>query len=205
TGHVFGYSGDGGPATGAELFRAMGMAISPAGNLVIGDSGNNRFRVAAAASGTFYGIKMTHGNIYGVAGNGRFGFSGDGTPAIRAKLLGDEQVMVDSAGNLLVTDNSRIRVIADRAGTFYGTAMKPGAIYTVAGNGQTAFSGDFGPATSAGMNPGGVALDPAGNLVIADRGNNRIRVVAESRGTFYGIKMTARDIYHGAGAHGRGR
>jgi len=204
TGHLFGYSGDGGPATGAELFRAMGVAVSPAGNLVIGDSGNNRFRVAAATSGTFYGIKMTHGNIYNVAGSGRFGFSGDGTLAIRAKLLGAEQVTVDSAGNLLIIDNSRIRVIAGRAGTFYGTAMKAGAIYTVAGNGQTAFSGDFGPATSAGMNPGGVALDPAGNLVIADRGNNRIRVVAESRGTFYGIKMTARDIYTVAGGNGPG-
>jgi len=204
TGHLFGYSGNGGPATSAELSDTTGVAVSPVRNLVIGDTGNDRLRVAATTSGTFYGIKMTHGNIYNVAGNGKFGFSGDGTLAIRAKLRVAAQVTVDSAGNLLIIDNFRIRVIAARAGTFYGTAMKAGAIYTVAGSGQTAFSGDFGPATSAGMNPFGVALDPAGNLVIADWGNNRIRVVAERRGTFYGIKMTAGDIYAVAGNGGAG-
>jgi DNA-binding beta-propeller fold protein YncE len=91
-------------------------------------------------------------------------------------------------------------VVAESTGTFYGQAMTAGDIYTVAGDGTSGYSGDGGPATSAELNtPSGVALDAAGNLVIADQGNSRIRVAAESTGTFYGLAMTAGDIYTVAG------
>jgi hypothetical protein len=175
------FSGDGGPATGAELNSPRRVTVDGAGNLVIADRGNNRIRVAAAATGTFYGIPMTAGNVYTVAGNGTYGFSGDGGPATAAELAGPGQTAVDAAGNLVIADggNDRVRVAAAASGTFYGVAMTAGNIYTVAGNGTGGFSGDGGPALSAELNrPQGVAVASAGGLLVADVGSNRIREVA---------------------------
>ena len=172
-----------------------------AGNLVIADSSNNRIRVVAAGTGTFYGQAMTAGDIYTIAGTGAKGFSGDGGPATGAKLSFPTGLTVDGAGNIVFADreNNRVRVVAERTGTFYGQAMTAGDIYTVAGTGTSGFSGDGGPATSAEVVPSGTTLDAAGNLVIADTFNNRVRVIAEHTGTFYGQAMTAGDIYTVAG------
>jgi hypothetical protein len=145
---------------------------------------------------------MTAGDIYTVAGNGTQGFSGDGGAATSAELNAPNDVVTDGAGNLVIADtlSNRIRVVAATTGTFYGRAMTAGDIYTVAGNGTAGFSGTGAPATSAELNePQGVTVDGSGNLVIADSMNNRVRVVAESTGTFYGIAMTAGDIYTVAG------
>jgi trimeric autotransporter adhesin len=196
-----GYGGDGGPATTAQVGDASGLAVDSSGNLVIADSVNCRIRVVAHSTGTFYGQAMTAGDIYTVAGNGTFGFSGDGGPATAAKLGFSEGAAVDAAGNLLIadTDNGRIRVVAATTGTFYGQAMTAGDIYTVAGGG-TAGLGDGGPATKAEVgDPYGVTVDSAGNVLIPDSGNDRIRVVAATTGTFYGQAMTAGDIYTVAG------
>src|SRR6202042_1211205 len=114
-----------------------------------------------ARTGTFYGQAMTAGDIYTVAGDGTQGFSGDGGPATSAWLHFPEEVVADGAGNLLIADtfNHRIRVVAARAGTFYGQAMTAGDIYTVAGDGTQGFSGDGDPATGAELDrPGGVAV-----------------------------------------------
>ena len=114
---------------------------------------------------------------------------------------------MDHAGNLVIldTDNNRVRVVAARSGRFYGQAMTARHIYTVAGDGTFTFSGDGGPATKAGLSfPEGVAVDPAGNLVIADTDAHRVRVVATRSGRFYGQAMTAGDIYTVAG-DGSGR
>jgi hypothetical protein len=197
-----GYAGDGGPATAAELNAPQGVAVDGAGNVVIADSGNQRVRVVAAASGTFYGQAMTAGDIYTLAGNGKPGFSGDGGPATAAELNGPGGVAADGAGNVVIADsgNQRVRVVAAASGTFYGQAMTAGDIYTLAGDGDPGFSGDGGPATSATLtSPANVAVDGAGNVVIADSGNNRVRVVAAASGTFYGQAMTAGDIYTLAG------
>jgi hypothetical protein len=197
-----GFGGDGGPATSAEVNFPEGVAIDAAGNLVIADSDNNRVRVVAVKTGSFYGQAMTAGDIYTVAGNGGFGFGGDGGPATGAKLKNPAEVAVDGAGNIVLADtvNNRVRVVAERTGTFYGQAMTAGDIYTVAGNGKTGFGGDGGPAASARVsNPTAVVMDAAGNLVINDNGNRRVRVVATVTGTFYGKKMTAGDIYTVAG------
>src|SRR6266705_630513 len=194
-----GFSGDGGPATRAELNlleSVAGVAVDAAGNLLIADFGNNRVRVVAARTGTFYGQPMTAGDIYTVAGDGTKAFSGDGGPATSAELSLPEGVAVDAAGNLLIAavGNHRIRMVAARTGTFYGQPMTAGDIYTVAGDGRQGFSGDGGPATRAELNllesVAGVAVDAAGNLLIADFGNNRVRVVAARTGTFYGQPMT---------------
>jgi hypothetical protein len=137
-----------------------------------------------------------------VAGNGGFGFSGDGGPATHAKLASPALAIVDGAGNLVIADelNNAIRVVAARTGRFYGRAMTAGDIYTVAGDATGGFSGDGGPATHAELfGPQAVTFDGAGNLVIADNENGRIRVVATRSGRFYGQAMTAGDIYTIAG------
>jgi hypothetical protein len=175
-----GFSGDGGPATSAELDFPMGVAIDAAGNLAVADTFNNRIRVVATTTASFYGQAMTAGHIYTVAGTGTFGFSGDGGPATSAKLGSPYRVAAGPAGSLVIadTDNSRIRVAAATTGTFYGQAMTAGDIYTVAGNGGTGFSGDGGPAARASLaDPTGVTVNAAGDLVITDNSNERIRVV----------------------------
>ena len=180
-----GQSGDGGPATSAELNFPQGVAVDGSGNLLIADADNNRVRVVAETSGTFYGVAMTAGDIYTVAGIGTGGSSGDGGPATSAELNFPSRVAVDGSGNLVIadTDNNRVHVVAASTGTFYGVAMTAGDIYTVAGNGTGGYSGDGGPATSAQLaGPAGVAVDGSGNLVIADAFNNRVRGVAGGLG-----------------------
>jgi sugar lactone lactonase YvrE len=161
-----GFSGDGGPAINAELSAPMGVALDSAGNLYIADSGNQRIR------------KVSNGVITTVAGNGTLvsnngpgtgGYSGDGGPAISAELNNPTGIALDSAANLYIADtlNQRIREVSS------------GVINTVAGNGTAGFSGDGGPATSAQLKgPVGVAVDSAGNIYIADSGNERIRKVS---------------------------
>src|SRR5207248_1602279 len=199
---TYGFSGDGGAATAAELNSPDQAAVDGAGNLVIADGANDRVRVVAASDGTFYGQAMTAGDIYTVAGNGTTGFSGEGGPATSAELDSPRGVTVDGDGNLVISDrgNNLVRVVAASTGTFYGQAMTAGDIYTAAGNGTLGFSGDGGPATSAELaSPDQTAVDGAGNLVIADGANGRVRVVAASDGIFYGQAMTAGDIYTAAG------
>jgi sugar lactone lactonase YvrE len=151
-----GYSGDGGPATAAQISYPHGVAVDAAGNIYIADFENCRIRKVTS-----------NGVISTVAGSGAYGYSGDGGPAAAAALR-PEGVSIDSDNNLLIVDSASYairKVTAD------------GVIRTIAGNGINGFSGDNGPATAAQLNPYGVAADSAGNLFIADTGNNRIRKV----------------------------
>src|SRR5207249_1055264 len=161
-----GFSGDGGPATSVQLSDPAGVAVDGAGNLFIADTGNQRIRKVSPA-----------GTITTVAGNGTFGPSGDGGPATSAQLSYPAGVAVDGAGNLFIVDtgNQLIRKVTPA-----------GTITTVAGDGTVGFSGNGGPATSAQFGysgPTDVAVDSAGNLFIADSGNNRIREVIASSQT----------------------
>jgi hypothetical protein len=174
-----GYSGDGGPATSAELNGVYGVAVDAAGNIYINDEGNNRIR-AVYSSGTLPNIpNPVVGNIYTVAGNGTRSYSGDGGPATNAELNNSYGIAADSAGNLFIVDggNERIRKVA----------ASNGYISTVAGNGTYGFSGDGGPATNAelslfGVNTisfseSGIAVDAFGNFYFSDSANYRIRAV----------------------------
>jgi RHS repeat-associated protein len=160
-----GYSGDGGLATSAQINYSSGVATDSAGNVYIGDSQNNCVRKLTVATGI----------ITTVAGNGTRGFSGDGGPATGATLAYPSGLALDSAGNLFIADedNARIRRVDASTGT----------ITTVAGNGQWAYGGDGGSATSAELSfPSGVVVDTSGNLYIADYFNQRIRKVTASTG-----------------------
>src|SRR5215831_12896705 len=134
-------------------------------------------RVLASHTGTIYGVPMTAGDIYTVAGDGTAGFSGDGGPAASAEVSDVGWLAADGTGNLVIADggNRQVRVLAARTGSYYGQAMTGDDIYTVAGNGNAWYSGGSGPALRAQLSlPGGLALDAAGNLVIADTDNYRV-------------------------------
>jgi hypothetical protein len=209
---TIGYSGDGGPATSAGLYGPGGVAVDGAGNLLIADTFNQRVRVVAATSGSFYGQAMTAGDIYTIAGDGQGGATGDGGPATSAAVGAPNGVAVDGSGNVLIAGGGRVRMVAETSGTFYDKPMTAGDIYTIAGNSADLYSGDHGPATRAELNlnagnpsfNGTVAVDGAGNLVISDTFNDRIRVAAASTGTFYGVPMTAGNIYTVAGTGATG-
>ncbi len=202
---AFGPAGGGGPATQAWLGTGIG-SVRPdrAGNLVLADGGDSEpygvyavlapsVQVIAAVTGSFYGMSMTAGHIYQVAGNGHAGDGGDGGPATAASLAAAGSAVPDGAGNLVIGDDALIRVVAARTGTFYGRQMTAGYIYGLAGTGRAGYSGDGGSASRAEVASGTVAVDGAGNVLLA--GGSRMRVVAARTGTFYGRKMTAGDIY----------
>jgi hypothetical protein len=152
-----GYSGDGGQATAAELNGPDQMACDAIGNLYIGDNSNHRVRKITTA-----------GIISTIAGNGTFGFSGDGGQATAAELYFPNFITLDVAGNIYIDDsnNNRIRKI--------NTA---GVISTFAGGGSGGL-GDGGQATAAELGrPTGINFDAAGNFYIADSYNQRIRAM----------------------------
>jgi len=175
------FSGDGGPATAASVPFPSSVAVDRSGNLVISEPYSDRVRVAAVKSGKFYNQAMTAGDIYTVAGNGTYGFAGDGGPATSAEMRDPTGVTVDARGNLLISDslNQRVRLVAVTSGTYYGTAVTGGDIVTVAGNGVAGFLGDSHQASSAELNsPQATGVDGSGNLLIVDTRNGRVRAVS---------------------------
>ena len=174
-----GFSGDGGAATSARLDYPDGVAVDGSGNLYIADTYNQRIRKVD-----------TSGTITTVAGTGESGFSGDGGLATAARVDSPEGVAVDGSDNLYIVDtvNHRIRKV-DTSGT----------ITTVAGIGESQYSGDDGPATRARLNsPYGTAVDGSGNVYIADTDNHRIRKV-DTLGNITTVAGTGESGFSGDG------
>ncbi len=202
-----GTSGNGVPATSALMIVPTSVAVDGSGDLYIDDCDNNRVVEVAATSHTQFGIRMTAGDSYTVAGSvtGAPGNAGDGGPATSAQLFLPSGIAVDAAGNLFIADtvNNRIQEVPVTSGTQFGIPMKAGYMYTIAGSatGNHGTSGDGGPGPSALLaNPFGVGLDGAGNVYIADTANNRIQELAAASGVQWGRPMKAGDIYTIAGS-----
>jgi sugar lactone lactonase YvrE len=131
--------------------------LDGAGNLYIADVANARIR------------KISNGIITTVAGNGTYGFSGDGGPATSAALERPYGIAAGAAGTFYIADtgNNRVRRVSN------------GVITTIAGTGEKRFGGENVPATSAQLDgPAGLVADAAGNLFIADTNNDRVRKVS---------------------------
>jgi trimeric autotransporter adhesin len=170
------FSGDGGPATNAQLNVPSGIAVDATGNLYIVDSDDYRVR-KVDTSGTITTVAGFGPSCQGISCNGQFGgFSGDGGPATSAALNLPIGVAVDASGNLYIADtgNNRIRKVT----------ASTGLISTVAGGAASCFAGQSGClATNARLSrPMGVAVDSAGNIYIADNGDDSLLKVTVSTG-----------------------
>jgi sugar lactone lactonase YvrE len=160
-----GYNGDNIPAVTAMLNYTFGVHVDASRNVYIADTYNHRIRK----------VDATTGIITTVAGTGSKGSSGDGGPAISARLRYPYGVYVDASGNIFIADTLNYRIRKVDATT--------GIITTVAGDGAAKFSGDGGPATSASIRKSyDVAVDSAGNIFIADSHNHAIRKVDAATG-----------------------
>ncbi len=174
-----GYSGDGGPAASAAIGAPYGVALDANGNLYLSDVAHNVVRKVD-----------TSGNITTYAGNGSAGYAGDAGPATSAKLNYPASLAADASGNLYIADvnNQRVRIVSTN-----------GTIATYAGNGNPGYNGDGGQAAKAEIYfPYGIAIDPSGNLYIADYENQRIRMVT-SAGVISTIAGSAVYGYNGDG------
>jgi hypothetical protein len=195
-----GDKGNGKPATGAQLSKPADVTVDGEGNLLIADTGNFQVRFVAAhscASDCAYGQKSTTAeDIYLLAGGGAFFYpqgeetDGDGASALAAPMQPAQAIAVDGAGNVLIAEGegsdgrSVVRMVAAATCTSdcaYGLSFTvKDDIYTVAGvnSVSSGFSGDGGPATAAYLDGvTGLGFDSAGDLLIADTYNNRIRMV----------------------------
>jgi sugar lactone lactonase YvrE len=158
-----GFSGDNASATASQLDLPTALAVDPANNLYVADTGNHRIRKISAT-----------GLITTIAGNGTQGFSGDAGPATSAAIDSPAGIALDSASNLYLADthNYRIRRIDTT-----------GRIATIAGAGTLGFSGDTAPATAATLAlPHGLTIDANGDLYLADTANHRIRRIDAATG-----------------------
>ena len=158
-----GFSGDGGPATSAQLTFPQAVAIDGLGNVYIADTYNYRVRRVDQ-----------DGIITTIAGTGGVGTGGDGGDATNAQITQPLGVAVDGLGNVYIADNfdNKIRRVDPS-----------GVITTLAGTGAPGYTGDHGPATAATIQkPSGVAVEGLNNVYIADSGNNCIRRVDATTG-----------------------
>jgi DNA-binding beta-propeller fold protein YncE len=178
-----GFAGDGGPADRAVLNGPFDVGFDPNGNLYFSDTFNHRIRR----------VDVRTGIITSCAGSGEAGYSGDGGPAILARLNEPYGIAVDNAANVYIADrhNHRVRKL---------DSVSSG-ITTLAGNGEAGFGGDGGPASQAGMvEPNGLALDPAQRrLFIADVADHRVRVIDLATGTISTFAGTGEAQHSGDG------
>jgi sugar lactone lactonase YvrE len=181
---VAGNQNKGSVATRSELDAPQAVAVNAAGDVFVADTVNNRV------------VEILPNGLLGpFAGNGHAGYHGDGGRAVHAELTQPTGVAVDSLGNVYIADagNNVVRRVDAQTGVITTVAGDFSA--DQANGGLGGFSGDGGPATLAQLNsPEGVALDPAGDLFIADRFNNAIREVTPD-GTIF-------TVVNAAGANG---
>ena len=169
---VQGFSGDGGPASAAELNEPHGIAVGSDGTIFVADTGNARVRTIRA------------GTIATAAGSGTPGYNGDSAPAAAGQLQRPVGLALGADGSLFIADSGNERVRLLRSGT----------LSTVAGNGRQGAGGDGGPALKAQLDmPEQVALASDGRLFIADAHNGIVRVVS-TEGTI--------STFAGSGAQG---
>jgi uncharacterized protein (TIGR03437 family) len=221
-----GLTGDGGPATLAEVNSPAGLALDSAGDTYIADSGNQRIRMVNATTGVITSIAGTTGN-------------GDGGLAPGAVLNNPMGVAVDGAGNLYISSGTVVRKVTQSTGiisTFAGggtstqagisaldAQINPiglavdssgdlligepgliqkvessGAITTIAGTGVDGFAGDGGPAVNAQIAyVTAMAFDPSGNLLFADSGNKRVRRIDSSTGVITTVAGNGQALFSG--------
>jgi streptogramin lyase len=156
---IAGFSGDGGPASAAQITDPYGIVRGPDGAIWFCEHGTHRIRRIAP-----------DGTISTIAGTGQKGYTGDGGPATQATFNLPHELRFDTAGNLYVADtgNDAVRRID----------LKTGVITTFAGNGRKGETGDGGPASDASVSsPHSIQISPDDTLYICDVPSHIIRRV----------------------------
>jgi len=177
-----GFSGDGGPATAANLHFPEGIALDSVGNLFISDTVNRRIRK----------VDMRTGIIATYAGTGATTTNAEGTPAASAGFLRLARIAVDRAGNVYVADSPSHRLLIIDA--------KTRLMRTFAGTGKPGFSGDGGPASAAELCfPEGVVVAPNQDIFFADVGNHRARKIDARTGVISTVAGTGEKGFSGDG------
>jgi hypothetical protein len=175
-----GYSGDGGPASSAQLNSPYGIAVDEANNLYIVDRLNACIRRVEAATGV----------IRTIAGTGQPGYSGDGGPAHRAHLQEPNDIVLDGQGRAFIADvrDHRVRAVD----------LMSGIITTFAGTGEAGSGGDGGPASGAALfGPRALAFGPTGDLYICLRNDHKVRQVDMRTGIIRTVAGTGERGYTG--------
>ncbi len=171
-----GYSGDGGPATAAQINRVMSVLLDHSGNFYFADISLHIRKINSS------------GIITTIAGNGISGYSGDGGPATAAQFGEPLGLAIDASGNIYCSDDNNMRI---------RKITPSGIISTFAGSGGTGYGGDGGPATAALFtHPSYLYIDASNNLLVSDNGNHRIRKITPS-GTITTIAGNGTPSYSG--------
>jgi NHL repeat len=180
-----------------SLGYPTGVAVDSKGDVYVAEATNQRVQVIRPS-----------GRVSTVAGTGRPGFNGDGLVATTADLDRPSGIALDSAGDLFIADtaNCRVRVLPASNTTLFGRAMTAGHLYTVAGTGVCGTAGQGGPVGQAQVwDPVAVTVDPAGDLLVADSGDQSVLLAPARGGTYYGTAVAAGDIgvvVGGTGSYG---
>lgn len=209
SGHL-GDAGNGAIATSANLGDPSGVAVDASGNLYFTDPVNYRVEEEAATSGTQWGISMSPGRVYTIAGvNDSSGCTSDasntGYSPLLNKMSSPSNLAVDSSGDLYISDmgDNRVLELARTGHSQWGFMLTAGDLYRVVGR-DGCTGGDTGDGAAANLayldGPAGLSLDSSGDLFVADSYNNRVQEVAAVGGTQWGhVTVVANDVYTIAG------
>lgn len=174
-----------------------GLAVDDTGDVYVAEANEQRVKVIEPS-----------GAVANVAGTGTAGDGGDGGVASSAQLHEPMGVAVDHGGDVFIADtaNCKVRVVPAANGSVLGHAVVRDHIYTVAGSGVCGSAGQGGPIGGAQLyDPVAVAVDFAGDLLVADRGDQSVLLATASGGTYYGTAVAADDIgvvVGGTGSYG---
>jgi NHL repeat len=195
----------GGSCTGAHsMGHPTALAVDSSGDVYVAEATAQRVQEIRQGGPQLYG---SQGQVKGriipspqlvtVAGTGTAGFNGDGLPATASDLDQPTGVAVDRAGDVFIADtaNCRVRVLPAHNVTVFGHRVIGRVLTTVAGTGVCGSAGQGGPMTGAELwNPVAVAVQPTGNLVVADSGDQSVLLASAAGGTYWGTPVGAGDI-----------
>jgi NHL repeat len=201
-----GFSISGQSAADSDLNEPTSVAVDDSGNLFIADTANCLVHVLPAKNTTLFGVAMTVGDLYSVAGTRVCGSTGQGGPLVSAELWNPVAVAVDRSGDLLVADrgDQSVLIAPTHTGTYWGTPVTAGDIAVVVGG-----TGSYGSYLADGLaatggtaelnDPRGLAVGPTGALFVTDGFMHAVRVVPSTDGSLFGRPMKAGDLYTLAG------
>jgi sugar lactone lactonase YvrE len=180
------------------LGHPSAVAVDAHGDVYVAEANEQRVQEVRAGTRT----------VVTVAGTGSPGFNGNGLAATASQLDQPTGVTLDAAGDLFIADtaNCRLRVLPAGTGTLFGQAVTAGHLFTVAGTGVCGSAGQGGPLAAAQLwDPVAVTVDDAGDLLVADNGDQSVLLAPARDGTFYGTPVGAGDIgvvVGGTGSYG---